>query len=380
MDEAAHWARRAAAIERCERVLSHGKAISMRARLAALIGDPGDPDGPGGCDLDAPPDMYGDGVVRQLEERVAGLLGKPAAAFFPTGTMAQQAALRCWAVRTGNPAVALHPLAHPEQHERDALQVLTGLRAVHTSTEPRPPSPAQIQAMPESFGTLMFELPLREAGFILPGWDELRAAVAAGRDRGAVVHFDGARLWECTEHFGQPLDQIAGLADSVYVSFYKSLGGMSGAAVAGPADLVAEAAAWRHRYGGNVFQQYPAALAAMDGLDRELPRLPAYVAHARVVAAALAESVPAWCRLRMLPEPPHTHQFAVWLPFAATVLEAACLRLEEEARISLFRRWAGTTVPGVAKTEVTISASALDWTAADIGEAVRTFVHFLECT
>ena len=90
----------------------------------------------------------------------------------------------------------------------------------------------------EPFGTLMLELPLRDAGFVLPTWDELTDTVEAARERDAVVHFDGARLWECTPHFGRPLPEIAGLADSVYVSFYKSLGGLSGAALAGSADLV----------------------------------------------------------------------------------------------------------------------------------------------
>ncbi len=74
--------------------------------------------------------MYGDGVVEALETKVAGLLGTEAAAFFPTGTMAQQVALRCWAGRTGNPTVALHALSHPEVHERNAFSEVSGLRPV----------------------------------------------------------------------------------------------------------------------------------------------------------------------------------------------------------------------------------------------------------
>ena len=66
-----------AALNACDRVLSGGRVLSMREHLAALAGL--------GYDLDAPPDVYGDGVVRELEERVGGLLGKPAAAFFPPG-------------------------------------------------------------------------------------------------------------------------------------------------------------------------------------------------------------------------------------------------------------------------------------------------------
>lgn len=68
-------------------------------------------------DMDGPADVYGDGVVTALEGKVAELLGTEDAAFFPSGTMAQQIALRCWAGRTGNPVVALHPMSHPERWE-----------------------------------------------------------------------------------------------------------------------------------------------------------------------------------------------------------------------------------------------------------------------
>jgi len=364
-------ARRNAALAACDRVLSQDKQPSMREWLTTLL-ESGE-----GYDLDAGPDFYGDGMVRLLEQRVAGLLGKPDAAFFPTGTMAQQVALRCWAARSGNPAVALHPLEHPELHERDALTTLTRLRTVHPTSSPRQPTAAEIRDLDEPFGTLMLELPLREAGFLLPTWDELTGTVRAGRDRDAIIHFDGARLWECPTHFGRPLDEIAALADSVYVSFYKSLGGLSGAALAGPEDLIAEAKAWRHRYGGHVYRQFPVAIAAWQGLDNELPRLPAYVRHAAIVAEALQQAFAGtlpW--FRILPAPPHTHQFAVWLPFSAEVLADAELRLKEETRTGLFRRWADTGMPDVAKTEVTVAASALDWTAADIAAAVRAFAGY----
>ncbi|QIQ03415.1 threonine aldolase family protein [Streptomyces liangshanensis] len=330
-------------------------------------------------DLDEGPDIYGDGVVAELERRVAALLGFPAAAFFPTGTMAQQAALRGWAGRTGNDVVAIHPLAHPEVHESGALSVVGGLRTVHPTREPRQPTAEEVQDLAEPFGTLMLELPLRDAGFVLPTWDELVAVVDAARERDAVVHFDGARLWECVTHFGRPLAEIAGLADSVYLSFYKSLGGLSGAVLAGPASLVAEARVWRHRYGGQVFQQYPAALSALLGLERELPRLPSYVAHAREVAAALAEgfaeSAVPWFRVH--PEPPHTHQFQVWLPYAPEVLNEAALRQAEETKVLLFRVWhaSGTGPPGVSLTEVTVAEAGLEWTAQDVRAAVADFVE-----
>lgn len=363
-------ARRIAAVRSCDRVLSYGKPPTMRERLAALAGRDG---------LDGPVDTYGDGIVDELEHRVAGLLGTEEAVWFPTGTMAQQVALRCWAGRTGNPVVALHPLAHPEVHERGALSALSGLRTVHPTTARRIPDADEVRGMDEPFGTLMLELPLRDAGFVLPTWDELTATVAAARERDAVVHLDGARLWECPPHFGQPLDEIAGLADSVYVSFYKSLGGISGAALAGPADLAAEARTWRHRYGGLVFQQWPAVLAALDGLDHELPRLPEYVAHAKVVAAALRDALAAgagWVRVH--PDVPHTHQFQVWLSESADLLNEAAVRQAEETKTALFGRWAEAEVPGVAMTEVTVGASALEWDPAAVGDAVADFLRLVD--
>jgi threonine aldolase len=366
--------RRLAAWRASDRVLARSSADRrLSERLAALAEAAGEV-----YDLDDWTDVYGNGVVEELERRTAALLGLPAAAFFPTGTMAQQVALRCWAARTQNATVALHPQAHPEVHERSALSVVSGLRTVHPTTEPRLPTAEEVLDCDEPFGTLMLELPLRDAGFVLPSWDELVAVVDAARELDAVVHFDGARLWECAPHFGRPLDEIAALADSVYVSFYKSLDGISGAALAGPAQLIDEARAWRHRYGGLLFQQYPAALSALAGLERELPRLPSYVAHAKVVAAALtaalrASGVP-WSRIH--PPVPHTHQFQVWLPYGTELLNEAAVTQSEETGVTLFRRWFSQGCPpGVSVTEVTVAAEGLAWTEQDVTAAVADFVR-----
>lgn len=375
--EDAQRLRRINARAAAERILVRAPMhLSLGERLTALASGAG-----AVTDLDRPADIYGDGVVAELEERIAGLLGTEAAAFFPTGTMAQQVALRCWAGRTGNPAVALHPLAHPEVHERGALGTVSGLRSVHPTSAPRLPTAQEIRDFEEPFGTLMLELPLRDAGFVLPTWEELQDVVAAARERDAVVHIDGARLWECAPHFGRELPEIAALADSVYVSFYKTLGGISGAALAGPASLIEEARTWRHRYGGQLFQQFPAALAALIGLDQELPQLPSYVAQAKVVAGALAEGFSAagapWFRVH--PEPPHTHQFQVWLPYGADVLTEAAVRQAEETGVCLFHKWypAAAGPPGTSFTEVTVGREGLQWTADDVRDAVREFMERL---
>jgi threonine aldolase len=369
---ASRYRRRRIAHRAADRVLSRSGALgTVRERLAVLeaAGDV--------YDLDESADIYGNGVVEALEERTAALLGLEAAAFFPTGTMAQQVALRCWAARTGNPAVALHALSHPEVHERNALSQLSGLRPVRLTSEARQPTADEVSGLAEPFGTLMLELPLRDAGFVLPSWEELTALTEAARERDAVVHFDGARLWESATHFGRPVDEIAALADSVYVSYYKSLDAYGGAAIAGPRTLVDDLRTWRHRYGGDVFQQFPTALSALMGLARELPRLPDYVRHARVVAAALregfAEAGVPWARVH--PEVPHTQEFQVWLPYDVDVVAEAAVRQGEETKTLLFARAWDRGGPGLAVTEVAVGAAGLEWTEQDVRRAAADFVE-----
>ncbi|MBG0560843.1 threonine aldolase family protein [Actinoplanes aureus] len=353
---------RLATMRACDRILSGIRPVTMRERLADLDA---------GGDLDGLPDFYGDGPVTVLEKRVAELLGTETAVYFPTGTMAQQVALRYGADRTGRSAVALHPLGHQEMHERHAYADLTGLRAVWSTREPRNPTAAEIAALEEPVGTVVVELPLRDAGFVLPTWSELTAVSVAARETGARVHFDGARIWESTPYLGRTLRQVAAVADSVYVSFYKSTDGISGAALAGGADLAVYARSWRHRYGGNAFQQWPAALFALSGLARELPRIPGYVRHARTVAAALSALPGA----RVYPLPPHTHQFRLWLPFPARELDAAALALAEQEKVWFVGGWRDSEVPGYAMTEFTAAAAALEWTAADVTEAGHRFLR-----
>jgi len=355
--------RRVTAQRGCDTVLSGVRPASVVEQLAAIRAVAAD---------DLLPDFYGEGgPVEELERRVGELLGTEAVAFFPTGTMAQQVAMRYGAELTGLDAVGLHPLSHPLLHERDAYAVLGGLRAVLTTSAPRNPTAEEIAALDEPIGTLLLELPLRDAGFVLPGWDELVAAVGAARRRGARIHLDGARLWESAVHLGQSPAEIAALADSTYVSFYKSLGGHSGAALAGSTELWRYARAWRHRYGGNLFQQWPAALAALAGLTHELPRLPGYVAHAKVVAAALAALPGA----RVHPTPPHTHQFRLWLPHPAEALNAANLALAEDEKAWFVGGWRDTEVPGMALAEVTVAGPALELDADQVVDLADRFLR-----
>ncbi|HJD84245.1 beta-eliminating lyase-related protein [Kitasatospora aureofaciens] len=353
-DDQIDWGRLRAARRACTRLLSGSRPLTIHERLTALTA---------AVEPDVRPDFYGDGgPVGELEERTAALLGTEDAVLFPTGTMAQQVALRYHAERAGNRAVALHPLSHIERHERHAHTQLTGLRGLWPTTEQRQPTPEELRALGEPFGTLVVELPLRDPGYILPTWDELTELTAAARESGARVHFDGARLWNTTAHFGKRLDEIAALADSVYVSFYKDLGGISGAALAGTTALTAYARTWRHRYGGQLYQQWPAALSALSGLDTELPRLAGYTAHAATLVPALAALPGA----RVHPAAPPTHEFQLWLPHAAKTLNAAALALAEQEK-TWFLEWTDAA-PGLAMAEVSLEGPAQDWTPQEVTE------------
>ncbi|WP_035849612.1 threonine aldolase family protein [Kitasatospora azatica] len=350
--------RRRLALRNSRRILSGERPLTIRERLTAL------------AELDAAdelPDFYAEGgAVARLEERVAALLGKEDAVYVPSGTMAQQIALRHGAELTGHDAVALHPMSHLERWERHAYSQLSGLRGLWPTDQPGHFTATELADLGQPFGTMTIELPLRDPGFLLPSWDELVELTAAARAAGARVHFDGARLWDTTPHFGKPLDEIAALADSVYLSLYKTLGSSHGAVLAGDAKLTAYARTWRHRHGGTLWQNWPAALGALAGLDQLLPRIPDYVTHAKLVAEALSTLPGA----RINPDPPHTHEFQLYLPHPAEALTAANLELAQTEHTWFASGWTDVA-PGLAMTEISVRASGLEWTASDVAEAGR---------
>lgn len=235
-------------------------------------------------------DWYGvGGVVEELEAEVAGLLGKPAAVFMPSGTMAQQIALRVHADDRGRRTVLLHPTAHPVMHEGGAAGRLHDLHLRPVGSAGAPLTTADLDDVAEPAAALLVELPQREIGGTLLTWEELVAQTTWARDRAMAVHMDGARLWECGPFYDRPYDEIAGLFDSVYVSFYKGLGAISGACLAGEEAMVAQAREWRQRHGGTLFGMWPLAASALAGLRLRLDRMAAYRDHAVAIAAAVAD-------------------------------------------------------------------------------------------
>jgi threonine aldolase len=278
-------------------------------------------------------DHYGrGGFVTEFERTIADLLGKEAAVFMPSGTMAQPIALRVWADLCGIQNVAFHPTCHLELHEFKAYRELHHLHGILLGEPDRLFTLADLNSVAEPLSTVLIELPQREIGGQLPKWEDLIDICHAVRARGAKLHLDGARLWECGPFYGRSYADIVAPFDSVYVSFYKILDGLPGAALAGPASLIESARVWQRRQGGNLQQQSPSAISAQLGLDTHLPRIPDYVAKAAEVALALSANP----SIAVTPEKPPTNMMHLRLVGDRDRLLSASYRVMAEDKVGLF--------------------------------------------
>ena len=305
-------------------------------------------------------DRYGEGgPVTALESKVAELLGKPAAVMFPSGTMAQQSTLRVWSDRQGDRRIAIPALSHLLCHEQDGPRLLNGFEwALFTSvtTGGAVPTVDHLAAIPGRLGAALLELPLRDAGYLLPSWQELEAFSRACRDRGVPLHLDGARIWESSPHLGHSAAEIAALADTVYVSFYKGLRGLAGAVVAGPEDVIAEVRLWRSRHGGTLWTMLPYAVSALRGIRDELPRMAEYYEGALEIAELLAAK-----GIRTFPERPHCNAFRLVVESPSEVVTERVVTVMEREHLTVTPPWRDSdVVPGWSWTEFTVGPATME--------------------
>ena len=363
--------RRILAIPGLERSLMGRHPVSPKQELRSIIAEldryqaepgEGDRDLAAGA-ADSTWDRYGDGgAVAALEKQVAAVLGKPAAVMFPSGTMAQQSVLRVWSDRQGSRRIALPELSHLLHHEQDGPRLLNGFEwALLTTGVFGPaavPTAEHLAALPGLLGAALLELPLRDAGYLLPSWDELEAFSIACSDRGVPLHLDGARIWESAPHLGHSPAEIAALADTVYVSFYKGLRGMAGAVVAGPEEVIAEVRLWRSRHGGTLWTMMPYAVSALRGLRDELPRMAEYHQRALEMAELLAAK-----GIRTFPRRPHCNAFRLFLEAPGDVVTERIVHVMEQERLAVNPQWGDSEdVPGWAWTEFTVGPATMEWT------------------
>ena len=316
-----------------------------------------------------PADFYGDGgAVTALEQRVAALVGKPAGLFYMKGMIAQLSVLRRYAEARRSPWIALHPLSHIDYDEENAVECLHRLQPLRVG-KVGPFTATDLAQLQEQLACVVVELPLRRAGYLLPSWEQLVAISQWCRDREVPFHIDGARLWETAAGYGRSLEEIAALADSVYVSFYKGLGGLAGCVVVGEPDFLASLKPWKTRHGGNLFAGYPYAISALIGLDRYLPQQPLYVRRARSLAPVVA-AIPS---LQVYPVPPHVNAFAIVMPGRPEQLAEHNHAFARDTGIWLFNGFVEGPQPGTSIAEIVIGDSSEDFMDDEAAGWLRQF-------
>lgn len=225
--------------------------------------------------MPAPRDGYlAEGAVGKLEERFAKLLGKQDAAFLPTGTLANQLAVR---VLCGDHR---HALVQQESHfyldESDAASTLSGLSLVPLAAGRAAPTLDEVAAAidraehgpyPLSVGAIALESPVRRMDGAMVPFETASRISALARAKGIGLHLDGARLLLATGTPGFDLGAYSALFDTVYVSLYKYLNAPFGAILAGDKDNIAKVRDLRHIFGSTIYQGWPAALPALDALE-----------------------------------------------------------------------------------------------------------------
>ena len=236
-------------------------------------------------DGDIESDIYGSGkIIEDFQNKIAVLLGKESAVFFPSGTMAQQIALRIWCDRKNVKKVAYHPLCHLEIHEADGLKELHHIETVLLADKTRVITLEDVVNMEENIACLLLELPQREIGGQLPDFETLVEISKYCREKGIQLHLDGARLLEILPYYQKSAAEICDLFNSVYISVYKGIGGIAGAVLVGDNEFTQESKVWKQRYGGNLISLYPYIIAADIYLDQRVKKMDQYYRDAKDLA------------------------------------------------------------------------------------------------
>jgi threonine aldolase len=254
---------------------------AMRAAMAAAeVGD----------------DQYGeDPTTTRLQAEVAALLGKEAALWVPSGTMANQVALRVL-TRPGDEVVTSRE-SHAGWHETGGAAANAGVQLVEVGRGGRF-SAAELAAAIKPAGLPVFppttlveiENTHNRAGGVVVPQAEVEAVCALARERGLATFLDGARLWNAAVASGRSEAELAAPFDLVAVAFSKGLGAPGGSMLAGSKALIARADRQRRMLGGAMRQTGHYAAAALHGLAQHRARLADDHRNARALAEVLAAS------------------------------------------------------------------------------------------
>jgi len=240
-------------------------------------------------------DVLGDDpTVIQLQERVAELMGKATACFVPTGTMANQTAIR--AQTDHGDEILAHEESHIIHYETGSPAALSGCMIRAARGDNGLYDVDQVEALyraetihaPRTSLLLIENTHNRGGGAVWP-LAQVERVTAKARSFGLRRHLDGARVWNACVATGLKPADYASHFDTVSCCFSKGLGAPAGSAVAGDADTIKRVHRFRKMFGGTMRQSGVLAAAALYALDHHYERLAEDHANARKLAAGLAE-------------------------------------------------------------------------------------------
>jgi threonine aldolase len=236
---------------------------------------------------------YG-GAVARLEQRMAAMLGKETAVFMPSGTLANNLALRLLAQRGRR--VLVQRESHIYNDTGDGAQELAGLtliplapdRASFTLEEAAAEvERAETGRVLTPVGVISIESPVRRLAGEVFDFAEMQRIARFARERGIGLHLDGARLFLASPYTGIAPETYAALFDTVYVSLYKYFNAAGGAVLAGPRQLLENLYHQRRMFGGSLRQAWPYAAVALHSLEGFTERFGRAVAAADALFDAL---------------------------------------------------------------------------------------------
>jgi threonine aldolase len=294
--------------------------------------------------------LDGDPTTRALEERTAKLLGQERALFFPSGSMANQAAI--WALGERGTELFVHEDSHIVNLEMGGAAALAGMQPRMIRGAPRITRETLSQVI-RSPGRdfpratlLCIENTHNGSGGMVTPLAELSGLAAIGRSAGCKIFLDGARLWNASAATGTPPAEFAATADMTMVSFSKGLGAPVGAALAGSASVIKAAAEARKRYGGGMRQSGIIAAGALYGLENNIARLGEDHVHAR----RFAEIVSTGKRAHVVT--PESNIVMIDLPAGIDSMSFAKTAMERGVRVSV---WTASRVRSVMHLDVTLA-------------------------
>ena len=240
-------------------------------------------------------DVLGDDpTVQALEKHVAELMGKQEALYVPSGTMANQLAIRTQ-TRPGD-AMILEANAHIDCYESGAPAALAGVHTRRVTGDRGRFSAKQLEAaIPikndhfAQASLVCVENTHNQGGGSIWPLSQIQDVTGTARKHGLALHLDGARLWNASAASGVSLADYAATFDTVSVCFSKGLGAPVGSALLGPSHLIEKARFYRKQQGGAMRQVGILAAAAQYALTHNRDRLAQDHDHCRQLAEGLSE-------------------------------------------------------------------------------------------